>query len=302
MLVREALETVRSMLTGSQIDEISVLANDYDPATDTSINLRYSKRSVAVGSTVCVGLNTFTVIALGADGTRLDIIPSMDGGPNVAVTSGEVVRIRPQFTNWALYREFQSEIDSMSSRVNGLFTPVVYTADTIDYHSGLYALPDHANGYPFRLLKTEFLVSGTSQMWVEFTDAEYVRQGNVIRVFSDPPQVTGYRFSLAYPFGQIVDLNTDLETIGVTNPLAGIPINGVASTMALGWEGRRTQPTLQGDSRRPGEVPVTSNASLARQWAARKQEAIAEELARLTAEFGYRQPMSIGYQTVAVRR
>jgi hypothetical protein len=302
MLANEAVETVRSMLTGSQIDEISTLSAAYDHATDSSITLKYAKRSVAVGSTITVGLNTFTVVATSGDGQRLDVIPSMDGGPNVDAPVDSIVRIRPQFTTWALFRELQSEIDSMSSPATGLFYPQVYEATTLDRNGGIYAIPDFPTGYPFRLLRSEYLVSGTTQMWSTFTDAYYNRQGNYVRVYSDPPQVGGYRFSLAFPFGQITDLTTDLTTIGITNALAGIAMLGVASTMALGWEGRRTQPVLQGDSRRSAEVPVNGNASLARQWRLQQQAAITEEVGRLATDWGYKQAMSSGFDTVAVRR
>ncbi|HET7739995.1 MAG TPA: hypothetical protein VFL67_05030, partial [Mycobacterium sp.] len=64
MLASEAVETVRSMLTGSQIDEVSVLATPYVAATDTTVTLQYPKKSVAPGSTLSVGLNTFTVMAV----------------------------------------------------------------------------------------------------------------------------------------------------------------------------------------------------------------------------------------------
>jgi hypothetical protein len=295
MLASEAVETVRSMLSGSQIDEITVLAQPYVAATDTTLSVQYPKRSIAAGSTVTAGLNTFTVMAVTGDGTTFTVIPSMDGGPNVNVPQGTIVRIRPQFTTWSIFREIQSEMDSLSASFTGLFQPWVVEATTLDRSGGIYALPDRTDGqYAFRLLKSEFLVAGVTQEWVSFTDAELVRQGNAIRVFSDPPQVAGFRFSLAVGFGQIVDLTTDLETLGVTNAIAGIPMLGAAATMALGWEGRRVQPVFQGDSRRASEVQATSNSALARQFKMQQQSAITEEQSRLIKEWGYRQPQTSG--------
>jgi hypothetical protein len=302
MLASEAVETVRSMLSGSQIDEISVLSAPYVAATDTSLTLQYPKRSVAAGSTVTVGLNTFTVMAIGSDGTSLSVIPSMDGGPNVDAAQSSIVRIRPQFTTWSIFREIQSEIDSLSSAYVGVYQPWIVEASTLDRSGGIYALPDRTDGqYATRILKAEFLVAGVDSLWVPFTDVELVRQGNTIRVFSDPPQVAGYRFSLAVGFVPPSALTDDLVALGITNAISGIPINGAAATMALSWEGRRVQPVFQGDSRRASEVQPTSSSSLARQFRQQQQNAITEEAARLAKEWGYRQPIVSGY-TLGVTR
>jgi hypothetical protein len=296
MLVREAVETVRSMLTGSQIDEVSVLAAPYDPNTDTSVTLRYPKRNVSAGSIMSVGMNTFVILSVGSDGSTFEVLPSIDGGPNVAAPENEIVRFRPAFTTWAIFRELQGEINSMSSPDTGLYWPYVYTVDTIDRVSGTYPIPwEEGDSLPMRLLRSEYRVVGTSTSQV-FTDAEYQPTWNQVRVFSDPPDASAYSFTLSFPFGQMTDLDTDLSSIGVYGgSLTDIPILGAASTMALGWEGRRTQPNAQGDSRRAGEVPVNSNTSLARQWKARQAETIIQEQSRLMAMFGYRQPQTYGY-------
>ena len=304
MLANELVETVRSMLTGSQIDEVSVLAAPYTAATDTTITLQYPKRSVALGSTLTAGLNTFTVMAVDGSGGTITVLPSMDGGPNVNVAQGTIVRIRPQFTTWSIFRELQSEIDSMSSAYVGLYQDWVVdtVSTTLNRSTGIYGIPDRTDGQiPFRLLKAEFLVGGTSELWQTFTDAEYIPQGNGVRVFSDPTQVAAYRFTLAVGFGQMVDLATDVNLIGITNALAGIPMLGAAATMCLGWEGRRVQPVFQGDSRRAAEVQPTSNSNLSRQYRLQQQGAVTEEQARLAKTWGYRQPQLSG-STLGVTR
>ena len=186
-------------------------------------------------------------------------------------------------------------MDSMNSAYLGLFQPWVIQGVTLNWRTGVYAIPERTDGqYPFRLLKSEYLIAGSTEEWFPFTDAELVRQGNAIHVFSDPPQVANFRFSLAVGFGQMVDLTTDLTTLGVTNALAGIPMLGAAATMCLGWEGRRVQPVFQGDSRRATEVQATSNSALSMRFRQQQQAAITEECARLLKEWGYRQPQQSG--------
>jgi hypothetical protein len=295
MLVRDAVSTVRSMMTGAMFDEISVLSAAYDPTTDNKVSLRYPKRTIAPGSILSVGLNTFMVMSTESDGAVLEVLPSMDGGPNVPVAANEIVRVRPQFTTWSIVRELQSEIDSMSSADVGLYVPVALETTWVNRVGGTYEVELPVNGgAPNRLVKAEYLVGG-SGAWHAFTDAQWQQGALTVRVFVDPPGAVAYKFTLASPFGEIVDLDTNLVTLGIPDYLADIPMYGVAATMALGWEGRRTQPVNQGDSRRPSETPVNSNATLSNRWAARKREAIAAELSRLTREYGYRQPITSGH-------
>jgi hypothetical protein len=301
MLARQAVETVRSMLQGASLDEISVLAAPYTAGTDTTLTLKYAKRNLVAGSTVCAGLNTFTVMAVSTDGLRLDVLPSADGGPDLDLVVGEIVRVRPKLTTWAIFREIQSEIDSMSAPMNGLFWPWRLDHYDIDYVSGIYTLPLSTDGpRPFRLLRSEFRVRGTDA-WVTFTDAEYVREANYVRVLSNVAQADAYRFTMAVAFGQMRNLDSELVDLGVTNSMADIPIFGAASTLALSWEGQRVQPISQGPTRRASEVQVTSNASLSQRFKQRQQEAITEEQSRVLEAFGYRLPLTYGYEQRVIR-
>ena len=297
MKAREAVETVRSYVMGSQAEDISVLAQPYSASAQPSqLILDIPKKATPVGCYVTAGLNTFLVRAVGVNGTVLDVVPAPDGGPISDIAAGEFVRIKPAFTNWAIFREIQSEIDGMSSRDTGLYWPWVLESTDLSWSEGVYSIPDRADGtWPFRMVKAEYLASG-SNIYQAFTDAEYQPQNNAIRVFSDPPQVAMYRFTMACYYGQMNSLDTDLSTVGLTAALAGIPMLGAAATMVLGWEGRRTEPMTQGDPRRAAEVAVSSNASLARQWRLQQQAAITQEQSRLAGAYGYRQPMSLGLE------
>lgn len=301
MLVREAVQTVRSMVTGSMMDEVSVLGAPYDPDTDLSITLRYAKRNAGQGAVISVGLNTFIVTNVSSDGLTLEVIPSADGGPNVACPENEIVYFRPTFTTWAVVRELQSEIDSMSSPDVGLYQPWTVMASELAWTSGTYEIPVRDDGrYPFRLLRSEYQVRGVGSTQV-FTDAEFQITTNSIRVFSDPRDMEGLRFTLALPFGRIVDLSTDYADIGLDQGLTDIPSLGAASTMVLGWEGRRTQPMSQGDTRRAGEVGANTNATLSARWRQRQKDAIESERARLIGMYGYRIPLSYGYEQSVFR-
>jgi hypothetical protein len=300
MLASEAVRTVRSMMTGSLMDEISVLDVAYDPILDSSITLKYPKRNLSAGAPLSVGLNTFIALSISGDGTVIEVLPSVDGSPNVAAPAGEMVFIRPQFTTYSIFRELQSEIQSMSSVDCGLFATLLMQSDGVNYRDGTYVIApaDIPTGREvIRLVKTEWRISDTDA-WQTFAGAEWQHSGQAIRVPSDPPGATEYAFTLATTFGTVVDLTTDLNAdCGVTDAMSDIPMLGACSTLALGWEGRRTQPFAQGDSRRAGEVSVGSNSSLSRTYMAKQQKRISEELARLTGKYGWRQQMTSGETT-----
>lgn len=305
MLMSEAISTVRSMMAGALIDEISVLAAAYDPNVDTSITLKYPKRNIGPGSVLCVGLNTFVAVAVSTAGDSIEVLPSMDGGPNVACAANDIVYVNPQFTTYAIFREIVGEIQAMSSREVGLFSTLMFQSEGINYAQGTYFIDMDdiaADREVIRLLQSEFKVGGTDA-WQRFAEAEWQPSGGVVRVTTDPPNAAEYLFTLATTFGTPTAITTDLATsCGVSDRLADIPMLGAASMMALGWEGRRVQPVAQGDTRRPGEVTVGSNASLSRQYRAKQQERINEELTRLIGLYGWRTSLGTGTNAVGWSR
>jgi len=167
----------------------------------------------------------------------------------------------------------------------------VYVIDTDDIPAGRSII---------RLVKAEYRISDT-EAWQSFADCEWQPSAGVVRVFADPPSATEYVFTFATTFGTPSALSDDLDTLGVTDDFADIPILGAAATIALSWEGRRTQPLSQGDSRKAQEVGQSSNASLSRQYRLRQRERIDEEYARLVSKYGIRLNNSSGgtsWQTV----
>lgn len=303
MLVDQAVATVRSMVLGSSVGAgISVLSAPYDPDTDETITLRWPKANVQRGSLISCGLNTFLVTDVDSSNTVLSVLPSIDGGPNVAAPERSFVHFSPAFTTWAIVRELISEIDAMSSPDTGLFWPWTFVTEAIDHMSGMYGIPTtEGEPLPFRLVRSEYRARGLDTVQ-RFTDAEYQPNTNVIRVFADPLDAITYEFTLARPFlSNITSLDDDLDDFGVIGGLSDVPILGAASTMALGFEGRRTQPVSQGDSRRAGEVSAQSNSAMSRQWKARQKEAINQELSRLLNLYGYRTPDTSGSTRMGAR-
>jgi hypothetical protein len=304
MLLRDAVQSVRSMLTGSMLGDITILQDAYDPNTDTTLTFRYGKASLSPGTVLSVGLNTFVVLEVASGGTSAVVLPSADGGPNVAAPAGEVVYVQPHFTTAAVYRELISEAAGLSSPLNGLFATAMLQSDGVSYTDGVYLIDsgDIAAGREIlRLIRSEYRI-GDTYAWQEFTDCQWQPSGSVVRVFQDPPDATEYLFTFATTFGTPTALDDDLLDFGITDTVAECMTLGAAAAMALGWEGRRTQPLSQGDSRRAQEVSITGNTSLARMFEAKKQARVNEEAARLLSVYGIRQPSTSGGTTWGARR
>jgi hypothetical protein len=287
MLVREALEAARTRVLGAQIDEFSVLAQPYTVGSNT-VSLQYPKPNVGPGSTLVAGLNSFTVMASDATGATHTVLPSADGGPEVAVPAGERVRIKPKFTNWQLYQEMRSELEMLSSPEIGLYAPAIFEADAIDRVSGMYAVPVRTDGLlPFRLVKAEYKQIGRTT-WLRFAEAEYQATQNAVRVLTERPIVSSYRFTLAFPYGLLNnDIAQDLSTIGINDQVAHILSLAAATAAAVSFEGRRVQPVAQTDTRRATEVPAGGSTAVARTLMAAKVAAIQAEQARLIGLSGY---------------
>ena len=295
LTIAQAVAQVRSLVTGSLLDEVSVLALPYDPLTDSTITLKYPKKALANGSVICVGLNTLQVMTTNQDGSVLEVLPNMDGGPAVSVPEGSVVLVRPFVTTFAAYREISNEVQGLSSRNTGLFAVWEYIVTALNRQSGTYPLDglSPTDTVPFRLLRFEYRYAGTTT-WQQSTDAELQVYSNTLRVFQDPPGAIEYRFSLAIPYGQITSLEQTFEDIGITDAQSNIPCLGAAATMALSWSGRRAQPFSQGDSRRASETQQGSMAALSQQYRRTQQENLLDEVARLQAAYTYRQPAVSG--------
>lgn len=283
MLVSDAVEGVRSKLRGGRIPTLALLDAPYVPGSGTIV-LR-SAQTLRAGQIISAGINTLQITGQSTDMRTFSVIESADGSPDVALAEGTRVVIAPEQTTWAIVRELANEARGLSSRRIGLYMPWLIETYGVDTISGMYALPEREDNLKAQwLVKAEYNTYGQTT-WYAFAEAEYQPNQGVVRVFADPPDAVLYRFTLALGFGVPENLDDDLDALGFTGNLSEILQLGAAATLILSAESRRVQAVTQSDPRRPGEVPVTSNSALSRQFRATQQERIKEERARLLAHY-----------------
>lgn len=274
---------VRSMLAGSMGDELTTLSEPYIAGAGL-LNFQYPKRAMQAGAVLSIGLNTFYVLEVANSGAQAVVLPSYDGGPDVDAALGAIVRVKPRFTNWAIFRELRQEFSTMSSPSSGLYS-AQWFASTVDWAYGVYDLPD-IYGDPIRLIRSRAKISGTTE-WQPINAAEWQPEQRAVKTFDVPDGASLVEFTFAMPFGTPASLEDDLSDLGVPPEAEDIPTISACVSLSLSGESRRVQPFAQGDSRRAEEVSVGSNATLSRQFARTYAERVNQEAARLLSVYGY---------------
>lgn len=281
--VGDAVNEVRSMIQGSFADEVSILLDDYVAGTDTIV-LKYPKRSLVAGGVLSVGLNTFYVLSITPDGTNITILPKYDGGPDNDMPAGSIVRIKPQFTNWAIFRELATDIGALTSPFSALWAPVTFES-SVNQFSGMYPIPVEV-GAVQKLVRVRVRRYGTGE-WTAVTGGEYLPEQNAIRLYGYPDGSV-VEFTVATQYVVPTSLDDDLLTFCHIPPEAqDIPTYGAAAALALANEGRRQQPFSQGDPRKAIEVQAGANIGVSRSFAKTRQDRVRDEQARLIQVFGY---------------
>lgn len=280
---------VHSMIMGSMPSEISLLAENYTPG-DSTLTLLYPKKTLNAGSIISVGLNTFQILAADAVGQVLTVYAKADGGPDLPASSGDLVRIKPRYTDWSVFREINGEIITMSSPASGLYAVATFTS-TPDYVNGTYTLPVEWTAIPQRLLRVRYQKLGTDSFQT-LRNAEWQPESQQVRIYGAQPGASQIEFTFAFPFSVTDSLTTDVTTLGLSTFTQDIPGLGAAANLLRATEGRRQQVFSQGDPRRPDEISPGANIGLSREFARIQSERISQEAARLLTQYGYQ--MSVG--------
>jgi hypothetical protein len=274
---------VRSMLSGSMGDELTTLSEPYIAGSGL-LNFQYAKRAMSAGATLSVGLNTFYVLEVASQGAQAVVLPSYDGGPDADAPLGSIVRVKPRFTNWAIFRELSQEFATMSSPTSGIYS-AQWFASPVDWSYGVYDLPD-IYGDPIRLIRSRAQISGTTE-WQPINSAEWQPEQRAVKTADIPDGASLVEFTFAMPFGAPASLEDELSDLGLPPEAEDIPTLGACVGLSLSGESRRAQPYAQGDTRRAEEVPIGASTSISREFSRAYRSRLNDEAARLLSVYGY---------------
>jgi hypothetical protein len=280
--MKELTGHVRTMLSASLVPEVGLLQEPYTAGSGELV-FRNSRR-LAPGMLLCSGLTTFTV--LDSDQTNVAVVAGVDGSPDDDLEADSIVLIRPVHTTWQIWLELTSTISELSAPIHGLYRIVEEVQDA-DPAWNTYQL----GRIPIKMLRVRYLQHGSDSVWrdVEFESQPHAAEGP--QVIADVPAGTSVHITYAAAFDQPVELDDDINELGMPDQYAQILQVGAARNLALATESRLGQPYSQGDPRRAGEVSMTHHVVIHDRLKRHFQDLVRAERSRLIGVHSYRLQM-----------
>lgn len=281
--IQDLVSDVRRRVYGSMTENVN-LAQVSASAGQTSLQLELGVDGIQKGMLLSSGLNVWFVKGVYANDNTVFVIPGYDGSPQQAVSAGDMVYVRPRMTDWFAFNALNDVLRRLSSPENGLYKIGTWTAE-VDATYQTYVVPTAAEDMT-NILRVRWRVPGTTDVWTDLPDRMwrwvYSADQNVIRILRNIPSGTDVEFTYKAPFTLATALDDDpVADCGLTDSMLDIPALGAAAMLLRTTEARRTQVSTQGDSRRPEEVPVTANSSIASQLDREFKNRVQEEMIRL---------------------
>jgi len=281
--VADLVNDVRRTVYGSMAENIN-LAQTSASAGQTSLQLELGVDGIQKGMLLSSGMNVWFVKGVYAVDNTVFVIPGYDGAPEEAVASGAKIYVKPRMTDWYAFNALNDELRRLSSPENGLYKIGTWVAN-VDSTYQTYDVPAAAQGM-VNLLRVRWRWPGTTDVWTDLAPRHYrwlySTEQNRVRILLSIPSGTEIEFTYKAPFTLATSLSDDpVADCGLSETMLDIPVLGAAVTLLRTTESRRTQVTMQGDSRRPEEVPVSSNSAIAGQLEREYRGRIQQEMTRL---------------------
>lgn len=281
--IQDLVNDVRRRVYGTMTENVNLIQTSAS-AGQTSLQLELGVDGIQRGMLLSSGLNVWFVKGVYAVDNTVYVVPGYDGAPQNAVSTGDIVYVRPRMTDWFAFNAINDNIRALSSPDAGLYKIGTWVAE-VDATYQTYAVPVEAQNMT-NILRVRWRWPGTPDVWTEMAPRHYrwiySTEQNNIRIFINIPSGTEVEFTYKSPFTVATSLNDDpVVDCGLTDNMLDIPVLGAAIELLLTTESRRTQIQTQGDSRRPDEVPASSNTSIATALQREYRARVQEEMARL---------------------
>lgn len=208
-------------------------------------------------------------------------------------TSGTVIHVNPQFSNWEIFNALNDELNALSSPANGLYkvatTELVYNPVISGYEytsTNLLSVLEVRYGTfgPSR----EYLISNDWEFSSNLSDEFVGGSAIFIRdaVVGQPVLIKG-----KFAFTQLsASMVADTSETGIPESAVDILSLGAAWRLTAPMEVSRNFTTGQGDTRRASEVPAGGQLGASRELGRLRDIRIREEASKLSAQFPLRSP------------
>ena len=281
--VADLVSDVRRRVYGSMTENVNLVQTSAS-AGQTSFQLELGVDGIQKGMILSSGLNVWFVKGVYSTDNTVFVIPGYDNSPKTAITTGDMVYVRPRMTDWYAFNSINDQLRRLSSPDAGLYKIGTWVVE-VDPTYQTYVVPVGAENM-INLLRVRWRSPGTTDVWTEIPDRYYrwvySNEQNIVRLLYNVPSGTDIEFTYKAPFSQATSLSDDLvEDIGLSESMIDIPALGAAVSLLRTTEARRNQITTQGDSRRPDEVSMTANSSIATQMEREYRQRVQDEMVRL---------------------
>lgn len=281
--IADLVADVRRQVYGSMTENVNLIQEDA-AASASTIRLELGVDGIQRGMLLSSGLNVWFVKGVYPTDNSVFVIPGYDNSPQSAVSAGDMVYVRPRMTDWFAFNVLNRHIRALSSPENGLYRVGSWTA-TSDMTYQTYDVPTAAANM-IGLQRVRWRYPATPDVWIDLANRhyrwQYSESQNLVRLLVNVPTGTEVEFTYKAPFTAATALTDDpVADCGLAETMLDIPPLGAAMDLLMTTESRRVQVTTQGDSRRPEEVPATSNSSIGREMQRLYRGRVQEEAARL---------------------
>ena len=281
--IGDLVADVRRRVYGSMTENVNLVQTSAS-AGQVSLQLELGVDGIQKGMLISSGLNVWFVKGVYSTDNTVFVIPGYDNSPQDAVAAGDMVYVRPRMTDWYAFNAINDQLRSLSSPDAGLYRIGTWVAD-VDPTYQTYVVPQAALTMT-NIIRVRWRWPGTTDVWTDMAPRHYrwnySTVQNVVRLLTSIPSGTEIEFTYKAPFTLATSLADDpVADCGLSDSMLDIPSLGAAVELLQTTESRRTQITAQGDSRRPEEVPVSSNSSIAGQLQRMYKSRVQEEMSRL---------------------
>ena len=276
----------RQLLSGT-VEERNKLATTVTSA-DTSIVLSYDLGGFREGSVIEIESELMYVWETATATKTLTVQRGYDGTTAVAHTAGVLATVNPRFPRQQMLDALNSDIDDLSSTMNGLFRVV---AQDISYNgsdrqinltsaTGIIDIID----VRLRYLADDYPVIRNVRLQRNLPTADFA-SGFAI-VFDEPVMAGTLRVVTKREFVRASNESSDLQsTCFVPQSCEDILEMGVILRMMNGREIKRNFIESQGDTRRSDEVPPGATRDSLTNIQRLRRERIIAEAARLKQQY-----------------
>ena len=280
----------RQMLLGGINEERNKLSAAYT-AGGTTLQFQYPMGGIQAGARISIGLNTFYVWSV--SGQVATVSGGEEGTTDANAASGDVVRVRPRWTDNEILSALNFDLNDLSSPQHGLFR---VQSKTFTYDSTIdgYNMSSVASDV-LSIIEVRYQTTDDTKLWPRIPSTQYrfVRDmpttdfASGLALILYEPANSGYSVYVTFrrPFSQLTTLSTAKTDTGLLTTAYDLPPLGAAISLMAGREIKRALTETQGDTRRAQEVPTgAANVSL-NGLRVQRQNRIISERARLDAQY-----------------